>query len=180
MQYLRLTGQEVKANLIDIEGRYNKLLTEFTKHSNVDGINLIKKILPLEQAKAHADGIQAELNRIYQHQSAEEQKIQAQVQVGIISHLEGQQQLKKVYADTMTEIEKQIPALEKLAQMPGAQGEQARAMLDNMKIKVEELKNAGNDLENAFKEGLTQGIQTSIMGLAQGTMTLKDAIKIWR
>uniref|UniRef100_UPI001E289CE2 tape measure protein n=1 Tax=Aggregatibacter actinomycetemcomitans TaxID=714 RepID=UPI001E289CE2 len=35
LQYLRLTGQEVKANLTDIEGRYSKLLAEFTKHSNV-------------------------------------------------------------------------------------------------------------------------------------------------
>ncbi|AAP95136.1 hypothetical protein HD_0141 [[Haemophilus] ducreyi 35000HP] len=51
MQYLRLTGQEVKANLIDIEGRYNKLLTEFTKHSNVDGINLIKKSCRLSKLK---------------------------------------------------------------------------------------------------------------------------------
>lgn len=31
VQYLLLTGQEVKANLTDIEGRYNKLLAEFTK-----------------------------------------------------------------------------------------------------------------------------------------------------
>ncbi|OOF65125.1 tape measure protein [Rodentibacter sp. Ppn85] len=177
VQYLRLTGQEVKANLTDIEGRYNKLLAEFQKHSNVDGINLIKKILPLEQAKVQINGVQAELNKIYQNQSAQEQKIQAQVQVGILTHLEGQQQLKQVYANTVAEIEKQIPLLEKLAQMPGAQGEQARTMLDNMKMKIEELKSAGNEMEKAFKDGLTQGIQSALMGLAKGTMSLRDAVK---
>lgn len=177
VQYLRLTGQEVKANLADIEGRYSKLLAEFQKHANVDGINLIKKILPLEQAKAQVDGVQNEINRLYQHQSQGEQRIQAQVQVGIISHLEGQQRLKAVYAETVTELEKQIPILEKMAKLPGAQGESAKAMLENMKIKIAELKTAGNDLEKAFKEGLTQGIQSSLQGLASGTMTLKDAIK---
>ena len=174
---MRLTGQEVKANLTDIEGRYNKLIAEFTKHSNVDGINLIKKILPLEQAKAQVDGVQNEINRLYQNQSTQEQRIQAQVQVGLISHFEGQQQLKALYAETVAELEKQIPVLEKLAQMPGAQGEAARNSLENMKLKIAELKTAGNELEKAFKEGLTQGIQSSLMGLANGTMTLKDAVK---
>ena len=177
IQYLRLTGQEVKANLADIEGRYNKLIAEFTKHSNVDGINLIKKILPLEQAKAQVDGVQNEINRLYQNQSTQEQRIQAQVQVGLISHFEGQERLKEVYAATVTELEKQIPVLEKLAQMPGAQGQAAATMLEDMKLKIAELKTAGDELTKAFKEGLTQGIQTSLMGLAQGTMTLKDAVK---
>ena len=176
VQYLRLTGQEVKANLTDIEGRYNKLLAEFTKHSNVDGINLIKKILPLEQAKAQVDGVQNEINRLYQNQSTQEQRIQAQVQVGLISHLEGQQQLKALYGETVAELEKQIPVLEKLAQMPGAQGEAAKNSLEGMKIKIAELKNAGNDLEKTFKEGLTEGLQSSIVGLAKGTMTLREAV----
>ena len=177
IQYLRLTGQEVKANLADIEGRYNKLIAEFTKHSNVDGINLIKKILPLEQAKAQVDGVQNEINRLYQNQSTQEQRIQAQVQVGLISHFEGQERLKEVYTATVTELEKQIPVLERLAQMPGAQGQAAATMLEDMKLKIAELKTAGDELTKAFKEGLTQGIQTSLMGLAQGTMTLKDAVK---
>lgn len=176
VQYLRLTGQEVKANLTDIEGRYNKLLAEFTKHSNVDGINLIKKILPLEQAKAQVDGVQNEINRLYQNQSSQEQRIQAQVQVGLISHLEGQQQLKALYTETVAELEKQIPVLEKLAQMPGAQGEAAKNSLEGMKIKIAELKNAGNELEKTFKEGLTEGLQSSIVGLAKGTMTLREAV----
>ncbi|MBN6074308.1 tape measure protein [Aggregatibacter actinomycetemcomitans] len=177
LQYLRLTGQEVKANLTDIEGRYNKLLTEFQKHSNVDGINLIKKILPLEKAKVQIDGVQAEINKLFQSQSTQEQRINTQVQTGLITHLEGQRQLKDVYAQTVAEIEKQLPLLEKLAQMPGTQGEQAKALLEQMRGKISELKNAGNDLEKAFKDGLTQGIQTSLVGLANGTMTLKDAIK---
>ncbi|KOE63934.1 tape measure protein [Aggregatibacter actinomycetemcomitans] len=177
LQYLRLTGQQVKANLTDIEGRYSKLLAEFQKHSNVDGINLIKKILPLEKAKVQIDGVQAEINKLFQSQSTQEQRINTQVQTGLITHLEGQRQLKEIYAQTVAEIEKQLPLLEKLAQMPGTQGEQAKALLEQMRGKISELKNAGNDLEKAFKDGLTQGIQTSLVGLANGTMTLKDAIK---
>lgn len=177
IQYLRLTAQEVKANLTDVESRYNRMIAEFQKAGNVDGINLIKKILPLEQAKVQIDGVQAEINKLYQNLSAQEQKINAQVQTGLISHLEGQRQLKDVYAQTVEEIEKQLPLLERLAKMPGAQGEQARVMMEQMKLKITELKSAGNDLEKAFKDGLTQGIQSSLMGLVQGTMSLKDAIK---
>ena len=167
----------MKANLTDVESRYNRMIAEFQKAGNVDGINLIKKILPLEQAKVQIDGVQAEINKLYQNLSAQEQKINAQVQTGLISHLEGQRQLKDVYAQTVEEIEKQLPLLERLAKMPGAQGEQARVMMEQMKLKITELKSAGNDLEKAFKDGLTQGIQSSLMGLVQGTMSLKDAIK---
>lgn len=176
VQYLRLTGQEVKANLADIEGRYSRLLAEFTKHSNVDGINLIKKLLPLEQAKVQVDGVQNEINRLYQSQSAAEQRIQTQVQVGVISQIEGQRQLKALYAETVAELEKQIPILEKLAQLPGVQGQAAKGLLDDMKLKIAELNSAGDDLEKTFKEGLTQGLQSSIAGLAKGTMTLRDAM----
>ena len=177
IQYLRLTGQEVKANLTDVESRYNRMIGEFQKAGNVDGINLIKKILPLEQAKVQVDGLQSEINKLFQNQSAQEQSIQAQVQTGLITHLAGQQKLKEVYAQTISEIEKQLPLLERLAKMPGQQGEQARAMLEQMKLKIVELKTAGNELQKAFEDGLTRGIESSLMGLAQGTMTLKDAIK---
>lgn len=177
IQYLRLTGQEVKANLTDVESRYNRMIGEFQKAGNVDGINLIKKILPLEQAKVQVDGLQTEINKLFQNQSAQEQSIQAQVQTGLITHLAGQQKLKEVYAQTISEIEKQLPLLERLAKMPGQQGEQARAMLEQMKLKIVELKTAGNELQKAFEDGLTRGIESSLMGLAQGTMTLKDAIK---
>lgn len=177
IQYLRLTGQEVKANLMDINSRYQKLLGEFQKAGNVDGINLIKKILPLEQAKAQVEGIQAEINKLFQNQSTQEARIQTQVQTGLITHLEGQRQLKEVYGQTVQEIEKQLPLLEKLAQMPGAQSEQARALLEQMKQKMDELKNTGDELQQAFEQGLTEGIQSSLMGLAQGTMSLSDAVK---
>ena len=177
IQYLRLTGQEVKANLTDVESRYNRMIGEFQKAGNVDGINLIKKILPLEQAKVQVDGLQTEINKLFQNQSAQEQSIQAQVQTGLITHLAGQQKLKEMYAQTISEIEKQLPLLERLAKMPGQQGEQARAMLEQMKLKIVELKTAGNELQKAFEDGLTRGIESSLMGLAQGTMTLKDAIK---
>lgn len=177
IQYLRLTGQEVKANLTDVESRYNRMIGEIQKAGNVDGINLIKKILPLEQAKVQVDGLQTEINKLFQNQSAQEQSIQAQVQTGLITHLAGQQKLKEVYAQTVTEIEKQLPLLQQLAKMPGAQGEQARQMLEQMKLKIVELKTAGNELQKAFEDGLTRGIESSLMSLAQGTMTLKDAIK---
>ena len=177
IQYLRLTGQEVKANLTDVESRYNRMIGEIQKAGNVDGINLIKKILPLEQAKVQVDGLQTEINKLFQNQSAQEQSIQAQVQTGLITHLAGQQKLKEVYAQTVSEIEKQLPLLERLAKMPGQQGEQARAMLEQMKLKIVELKTAGNELQKAFEDGLTRGIESSLMSLAQGTMTLKDAIK---
>lgn len=177
IQYLRLTGQEVKANLTDVESRYNRMIGEFQKAGNMDGINLIKKILPLEQAKVQVDGLQSEINKLFQSQSAQEQSIQAQVQTGLITHLAGQQKLKEVYAQTISEIEKQLPLLERLTKMPGQQGEQARAMLEQMKLKIVELKTAGNELQKSFEDGLTRGIESSLMGLAQGTMTLKDAIK---
>ncbi|MDO4698291.1 MAG: tape measure protein [Pasteurellaceae bacterium] len=177
VQYLRLIGQETKADLLDVQNRYHQLLEMMQKANNVEGISLIKKMLPLEEAKIQLDGVQSLIGQAFQRQSAQEQQIQAQVSTGLITHFEGQQRLKDIYAQTVTEIEKQLPLLQKLAQMPGTQGQAASVMLEQMKLKIAELKAVGNELEKAFKDGLTQGILSSLMGLAQGTMTLKDAVK---
>ncbi|QIM63712.1 phage tail protein [Pasteurellaceae bacterium Orientalotternb1] len=177
VQYLRLIGQETKADLLDVQNRYHQLLEMMQKANNVEGISLIKKMLPLEEVKIQLDGIQSLIDQAFQRQSAQEQQIQAQVSTGLITHFEGQQRLKDIYAQTVTEIEKQLPLLQQLAQMPGTQGQAASVMLEQMKLKIAELKAVGNELEKAFKDGLTQGIQSSLMGLAQGTMTLKEAIR---
>ncbi|MEB3470160.1 tape measure protein [Pasteurella multocida] len=177
VQYLRLIGQETKADLLDVQNRYNQLLEMMQKANNVEGISLIKKMLPLEEAKIQLDGVQSLIDQAFQRQSSQEQQIQAQVSTGLITHFEGQQRLKDIYAQTVTEIEKQLPLLQQLAQMPGTQGQAAGVMLEQMKLKIAELKAVGNELEKAFKDGLTQGIQSSLMGLAQGTMTLKEAVR---
>ncbi|WP_373840491.1 tape measure protein [Glaesserella sp.] len=177
VQYLRLIGQESKADLLDTQNRYNQLLAMMQKANNVEGISLVKKMLPLEEAKIQLDGIRAEVDKAMQRQSAQEQQVQAQVSTGLLTHFEGQQRLKDIYSATVSEIEKQLPLLQQLSQMPGAQGQAAGVMMEQMRIKMEELKATGNELEKAFKDGLTQGIQSSLMGLANGTMSLSDAVK---
>lgn len=175
--YLRLTGQSVKADLLDMQSRYNQMLALFKKANNQEGVSLVEKMLPLEEAKIKLSAIEEEIANVMQRQKEREQQIQAQVDVGIITHLEGQEQLKATYEETTQELEKQVSLLEKMAQQPGVQGEAAQAKLDQLKLQLLELKNTSNELEKAFKNGLTDGIQTALTGLAKGTMTLADAVR---
>ncbi len=175
--YLRLIGQGAKADLLDVQSKYNQLMQLFQKANNQEGISLVKKMLPLEEAKLQLNAIEAEIDKIMQSQSNKEQSIQTQVQTGLLTHFEGQARLRDVYAQTTQELEKQVKLLEEMAKQPGAQGEAASAAMAKLKAQMEATKSTAKNLEDAFIHGVGAGIEDSLMGLVRGTMTLSEAIK---
>ncbi|MBA1495974.1 hypothetical protein, partial [Klebsiella pneumoniae] len=52
-----------------------------------------------------------------------------------------------------------------------------REMIRQLEEELGKLNQAGNELTQAFRDGLQSGIESSLMGLAKGTMNLRDAVK---
>lgn len=174
--YLRAAGQPVEAAMLEIETRFAQMRKQFAKDSNADGLALLDQLIPVEQARAKLDNLQAEIDKAFDRQGRGEQSIDTQVNVGLITESEGRARLLDLHRQTADAIEQYLPELERMAQLPGPMGEQAQASLDNVRNQVLELRSASSDLEIALRDGLQGGIQEALNGLADGTLSLRDAV----
>lgn len=175
IEFLRLTGNDTEADLLELQTKFKETTEQLKKDGNEAGIEIAKKLFDAGQAKVQLDAVKAEIEKTFNNQSIQEQSIQAQVTAGQISQYEGQKRITELHKQTAAIVEGYLPALEKAAQMPGAMGEQSKQYLTDLQNQLLVLKTTTSELENAFRSGLQDGLQSSIDGLVKGTMDLKEA-----
>lgn len=174
--YLSAIGRETDAALLEISTKYNRLRRDFEKTGNETGKVWAEKLIDVERVKARLDAVQSEMDKSQSAISRAENRINVEREAGLITQTEAQQKLLALRADEIKLIESQIPKLKGLAAEGGAGGEQAQIQLDDYQTRLIELKNTATDLQRALNDGLTEGLNEAIKGLADGTMTLRDAI----
>ena len=174
--YLRAIGRDGDAAMLEIGTRFAQMQKEFQAKGNDAGLALIDKLIPIEQARARLDVLQAEIDKAFGQQDRAEQSINVQVNAGLLTESEGRARLLDLHRQTASVIEQYLPELQQMAQLPGPMGERAQASLDNVRNKVIELRSASSELELAMKNGLSGGINSALRGLADGTMSLREAI----
>ncbi|HHE8321733.1 TPA: hypothetical protein ACPFI9_004128, partial [Providencia rettgeri] len=175
-QYLQATGQELDATLLMLRTSTNAMRKEFTQSGNQEGLAWLDKLLPAQEAKARADELKAQFDRIQQLRNQQESRIQTQVDVGLISELEGRRQLVELHKQTGVQIEAYLPLLREMTQLPGETGQQMQAMLVELENELLVLQSTTDELVGAFKEGFQDGIESTLNGLANGTLALSDAV----
>lgn len=161
----------------EIQTWYQDTLAELQGNNNAAGVDMLEQLLPLKTAQAELEDVQRQMDALRQNLSTGEQQIQAQVNSGLITEIEGRQQLVALHQQTAAEIEKYFPLLQQLAEIPGAMGDSARAALAQLQVQASELKNTADHLSTAFKDGLQGGIESSLLGLSRGTYNLAGAVK---
>ncbi|MDU7495268.1 MAG: tape measure protein [Providencia rettgeri] len=175
-QYLQATGQELDATLLMLRTSTDAMRKEFTQSGNQEGLVWLDKLLPAQEAKARADELKAQFDRIQQLRNQQESRIQTQVDVGLISELEGRRQLVELHKQTGAQIEAYLPLLREMTQLPGETGQQMQAMLVELENELLVLQSTTDELVGAFKEGFQDGIESTLNGLANGTLALSDAV----
>lgn len=177
MQLIRSSGDEAGASLEEVRKKYSELRQDFESSGNTEGLSLIDKLLPVEETKIRIDQIKAEIESLYTFQSQREQSIQAQITTGAISEYNGREQILALHTQTAEKLQSYLPVLQEMADIPGEAGENIRSLLGGLETQLADLSQTGNELTQAFKDGLQHGIETSLIGLANGTMSLSDAVK---
>ncbi|MDI3489557.1 MAG: hypothetical protein PWP11_834 [Thauera sp.] len=173
---LRATGQEAAATAAEIESRYAQMAEAFEKSGNTEGLGIIQRLIPVEQARARLDEIQRLIDQAFDAQSRAEQSIDAQVGAGLITELEGRRRIVDLHRQTAAVVEGYLPTLREMAAIPGPMGQQAAAALQTLETQLLQLRTTTNDLQNALRSGLQNGLQQSLQGLADGTMNLREAV----
>ena len=173
---LRASGNEADAALLEIRNRFAQMRTEFAKVGNEAGLALIDQLIPVEQARVRLDQIRTQIDAAFGAQQRSEQSIDAQVNAGLITELEGRKRLVDIHRETAGVVESYLPALREMAALPGPMGEQARVALQQVETQLITLRTTTDDVQNALRSGLQNGLQEALTGLANGTMNLRDAI----
>ncbi|EGC1288309.1 phage tail tape-measure protein [Salmonella enterica] len=176
LQLMRASGQQEQAQMAELHAQLGKQRENFVASGNAEGVSLIDKLLPLQETQIRVNEIKRQFDELEQYRSRQENHIQAEVQTGLISEIEGRQQLVNLHQQVADKISATLPELREMAKLPGAAGDETRNLLDILDTELIKLKETTNELTNAFKEGLQNGIESSLNGLADGTMNLSDAV----
>lgn len=177
MEYLRDTGDTAGASMLELNNRVSDLRREFEASGNTEGLSWLDKLLPVAETKIRVDDLKKQLDDLFTYQSQQETSIQAQVQGGLLNEIQGRQRLVDLHQEVGDKIKGYLPQLKELATAPGEAGDKIREMIRQLEEELGKLNQAGHELTQAFRDGLQNGIESSLMGLAKGTMNLRDAVK---
>lgn len=176
LDYMRASGDSAGASLLEVRSQYQQIKAEFTASGNTEGLNWLDKLLPMQEIKIRTDALKKEMEDLLTWRSQQETSIQAQVQGGLLTEMEGRQRLVELHQQVGARIEEYLPKLRELSTQPGLAGENIRGLISTLEGELGKLKESSDQLTMAFKDGLQSGLQSSIMGLAKGTMDLGDAV----
>ncbi|MCW9461927.1 phage tail length tape measure family protein [Klebsiella michiganensis] len=177
LEYMRDTGDTAGASMLELQNRVSDLRREFEASGNTEGLNWLDKLLPIAETKIRVDDLKKQLDDLFTYQSQQETSIQAQVQGGLLNEIQGRQRLVQLHQEVGDKIKGYLPQLKEMATAPGEAGDKIREMIRQLEEELGKLNQAGNELTQAFRDGLQSGIESSLMGLAKGTMNLRDAVK---
>ncbi|HBS8663334.1 phage tail length tape measure family protein [Klebsiella pneumoniae] len=177
LEYLRDTGDTAGASMLELQNRVSDLRREFEASGNTEGLNWLDKLMPVAETKIRVDDLKKQLDDLFTYQSQQETSIQAQVQGGLLNEIQGRQRLVQLHQEVGDKIKGYLPQLKEMATAPGEAGDKIREMIRQLEEELGKLNQAGNELTQAFRDGLQSGIESSLMGLAKGTMNLRDAVK---
>ncbi|HCT5183157.1 phage tail length tape measure family protein [Klebsiella michiganensis] len=177
LEYMRDTGDTAGASMLELQNRVSDLRREFEASGNTEGLNWLDKLLPVAETKIRVDDLKKQLDDLFTYQSQQETSIQAQVQGGLLNEIQGRQRLVQLHQEVGDKIKGYLPQLKEMSTAPGEAGDKIREMIRQLEEELGKLNQAGNELTQAFRDGLQSGIESSLMGLAKGTMNLRDAVK---
>ncbi|EIP9043474.1 phage tail length tape measure family protein [Salmonella enterica] len=177
LEYMRDTGDTAGASMLELQNRVSDLRREFEASGNTEGLNWLDKMLPVAETKIRVDDLKKQMDDLFTWQSQQETSIQAQVQGGLLNEIQGRQRLVQLHQEVGDKIKGYLPQLKEMATAPGEAGDKIREMIRQLEEELGKLNQAGNELTQAFRDGLQSGIESSLMGLAKGTMNLRDAVK---
>ncbi|MFI8609522.1 phage tail length tape measure family protein [Pseudomonas sp. NPDC077649] len=175
-EFLRAAGRETDAALLEIRARFDGMRAEFEQVGNEAGLAWLDKLIPVAEAKVRVDDVQREMARIQGEQQRQEQSVNVQQDAGLITELQARERILEIHRQTYAELEQMKPVLAELAQQPGAVGEAASRAYAELEAQQQRLLATTTKLQETLREGITSGLTEALTGLANGTMTLRDAV----
>ncbi|OWJ91119.1 hypothetical protein B6S59_25445 [Pseudomonas sp. A46] len=175
-EFMRAAGRDTDAALLEIRTRFDGMRAEFEKVGNDAGLAWLEKLIPVAEAKVRVDDVQREMERILAEQQRQEQSVNVQQDAGLITELQARERILEIHRQTYAQLEQIRPVLAELARQPGAVGESAAQALYALDSQAQRLMATTTLLQETLRDGLTSGLTEALTGLADGTLTLREAV----
>lgn len=163
-------GEEERVRL---EQERDALLRKF--QSNPGAQKLVKDLFDVELAKARANAINAERDKILGKLRDQTDYINAQVELGGLSPVDAEQQLQEARQKSLDQLEElRKKAQEAYGEKPPEAVHEALRQLDTEILQV---KSSQESLKNAAKQQATDSLTQFFTDLSTGAKSFKDAFK---
>lgn len=174
--YLRAIGRESDAAMLEVGTRFARMQKEFQETGNEAGLAWIDQLIPVEQAKVKLDEVKRQVDAVLAEQQRQEQSVNVQQDAGLLTEMGAREKILGIHRQTYEQLQQIRPVLEEMARQPGAVGESASAALAAMDAQAQRLLATTSLLQETLRDGLTSGLTEALTGLAEGTLTLRDAV----
>lgn len=176
IEYLRLLGKEREATQQELSAWLAQTQKKMQTEGNAIGVALAKSIFNTKTLKAEADKAVNDAVKSLDSFYVRERQIETERVKGNLSIGQSADALVASHKEEADIIEQQIiPALEKQAALGLEGSEDAKKRIADYKLQVAEFRAELGYLESAFKTGFTEGLNEAVQGLADGTMSLREA-----
>ncbi|KAF1009057.1 MAG: hypothetical protein GAK28_00690 [Luteibacter sp.] len=172
---MQATGDQAGAAKLQFQAQYGDLLADLERRSDTAGVALVKKLINVSEAQSQLQALQQQVQAILADQSRQEQNIQAEQAAGLISEYTARQRILDLHLATGNALDGLIPKYRELTDVSG--NPRDVEALRNVEAEVARLKLQTNDAKAAFDSGLTSGLEQSLEGLANRTMTVGQAFR---
>jgi len=176
LRTLQLQGRGDEAALQKTLDGLEKTRVKLIEVGNAAGAAQIHELMQLEQTSAALQKAQRDFSAFNDQLSNEEQRVNIARENGLISSIDAQRKLLDLRRQEMDQISQLIPQLEvAAASMEGFAKEETLAKIDALKTKLFELQTQGSLLQTTLQNTFQSGLEESLNGLANGTLSLRDA-----
>jgi phage-related minor tail protein len=174
---LQLQGRGDEAALEKTRVQMEALRKKLVEVGDAAGAADIAKLMRLEEANVQLQGAERAFSRFSAQLSNDEQRVNIARENGLISSVEAQKKLLDLRQKEIAQLQTLIPQLEAAAKNMGdVAKEETLAKIEQLKTKLFDLQTQGTLLETTFRQSFESGLGNALQGLANGTLTVKDAV----
>ena len=151
---LELQGDAVGARQAALQQEFEELLKRLSVEGDTAGVELVNNLINVELARTRLEQLQDDYERTMSALSRAEQRVQIEVDTGVISEREGRRRIIELHKETATEVERLIPLMRELAIATGDPA--AIERIEEIELALEELgktaKVAANEMKSTFRD----------------------------
>ena len=173
LEVARLQGRGSEAEFAKARVELERLRDQLLMLGNEAGAADISKLLNLKEATVDLERVSRGYQQVMQEIQLAQQRIQTQVQTGLITEAEGQRQIVALYREKLAVLQPLVEQMEAMAIATG--NPEALANVQRIKLELEQMQNTTSLLATTVANTFEGSFSTALVSLADSTATLGEA-----
>ena len=174
LEIARLQGRGSEAALAKTNGELQKLHQQLDNIGKTADAADVAKLMNLNQAAHDRKGMQETYNQAMGQIALEQQRIQVELQAGLISEADAQQRIVDLYKTKLGTLHELVPQMRAAAIALGDPA--ALANVEQIALKLQEMSATTNLLQQHISTTFQESFKSGVMSLVDGTATLSEAV----